>query len=158
MSASHPRPAARAAAMPSRALWLISGSGLIPFLVCLGLAYGVPALREAAVRTFLTYAALTLTFLGGARWGAELHRAPDHPHLPRLVASAIPSCVALAALLPQTPPLLALSLLVCSSAWQLGWDVAASNKGHLPRWNARMRTVMTLLGTACLLALIPVLA
>ena len=32
------------------------------------------------------YAALTLSFLGGARWGAELARSPDAPNLWRMVA------------------------------------------------------------------------
>ncbi|MFN5599160.1 MAG: DUF3429 domain-containing protein, partial [Gemmatimonas sp.] len=71
-------------AMPSRALWLISASGLIPFLVCLAVGYGVPTQRPVATTVFLVYSALTLTFLGGARWGAELVRAPQHPRLARL--------------------------------------------------------------------------
>ena len=52
-----------ASPQPSRALWLISGSGLVPFLVCLVLVYGVPERREAAIQAFLVYSALTLTFL-----------------------------------------------------------------------------------------------
>ena len=143
--------------MPTRALWLISGSGLIPFLVCLTLAYYVPDRRDAAISAFLTYAALTLTFLGGARWGAELVRAPDRPILARLVASALPSIVALLALLPQTTPRVALALLVSSSVGQLWWDVRDAQRGLLPAWNARLRTVMTGLGTLCMVALLPML-
>ncbi|MEN9510075.1 MAG: hypothetical protein RLZZ621_2638 [Gemmatimonadota bacterium] len=137
--------------MPSRTLWVVSLSGLIPFLVCLAIAAWVPPLREAAVSTFLLYAALTLTFLGGARWGAELVRAPDAPRVGRLIASAIPSTVALLALLPQTPRVATFTLLTLSSAGQLVWDIRASQQGILPSWNARLRTVMTALGTACLL-------
>lgn len=143
--------------MPSRALWLISGSGLLPFVVCLTLAYTAPDRRDAAITVFVTYAALTLTFLGGARWGAELVRSPDRPVLVRLVASALPSIVALAALFPETPPLVALSWLAVSSAAQLGWDVRDARRGLLPPWNARLRTVMTALGTLCMLALVPAL-
>ena len=120
--------------MPTRTLWLISGSGLVPFLVCLAIAYGTPelsALHDAAVRTFLVYAALTLSFLGGARWGAELTRAPDAPQLSRMVAAALPSIVGLAALLPQTPPRVALGLLILSGGVQLAWDLAASRTGLL---------------------------
>ena len=147
--------------MPTRTLWLISGSGLVPFLVCLAIAYGTPelsALHDAAVRTFLVYAALTLSFLGGARWGAELTRAPDAPQLARMVAAALPSIVGLAALLPQTPPRVALGLLILSGGVQLAWDVAASREGLLPPWNARVRTVMTVAGTLCSLALWPTIA
>ncbi len=144
--------------MPTRTFWLISASGLAPFLVCLALAYGTPdvsALHGAAIRTFLVYAALTLSFLGGARWGAELARSPDAPNLWRLVAAATPSVVGLAALLPQTPPTAALGLLMLSGGIQLAWDVTASRDGLLPLWNARVRTVMTVAGTLCSLALWP---
>lgn len=144
-----------ASPQPSRALWLISGSGLVPFLVCLVLVYGVPERREAAIQAFLVYSALTLTFLGGARWGAELVRSPDGPDLSRLIAAAIPSVVGLLALLPQTPPRLAIGLLLASSAGQLVWDVRGAREGLLPFWNGRLRTVMTLMGTACTLALLP---
>ncbi len=147
--------------MPTSTFWMISGSGLAPFLVCLVIAYGSPedsALHDAAVRTFLVYAALTLSFLGGARWGAELTRAPDAPNLWRLVAAAVPSVVGLAALVPQTPPKVALGLLMLSGGIQLAWDVSASRAGLLPPWNARVRTVMTVAGTLCSLALWPTIA
>ena len=114
--------------MPTRTFWLISASGLAPFIVCLAIAYGTPdvnALHDAAVRTFLVYAALTLSFLGGARWGAELTRAPAAPNLWRMVAAATPSVIGLAALLPQTPLKGALGLLMLSGSIQLAWDVAA---------------------------------
>lgn len=141
--------------MPSRALWLISLSGLIPFVTCLVLAQTTPSLRGAAVETFLVYTALTLTFLGGARWGAELVRAPEAPHLGRLVASALPSLVALGALLPQCPPALGIGMLCLSSGAQLFWDVRDSRAGLLPRWNARVRTIMTGLGTVATLLMLP---
>ena len=118
--------------MPTRTFWLISASGLAPFLVCLAIAYGSPdvsALHDAAVKTFLVYAALTLSFLGGARWGAELARSPDAPNLRRMVAAATPTVVGLAALLPQTPLQAALGLLILSGGIQLAWDVAASRSG-----------------------------
>ncbi len=153
--------------MPTRTFWLISASGLIPFVICLALAYGTPEfnpLHDAAVRTFLVYAALTLSFLGGARWGAELTRvsasrdqASDISIL-RLVAAAMPSVVGLAALLPQTPARVALGLLILSGGVQLAWDIAASRSGLLPAWNARVRTVMTAAGTLCSLALWPAIA
>lgn len=142
--------------MPSRAIWLISGSGLVPFIVCLALAYWSPDHRDAAVRTFIVYSALTLSFLGGARWGAELVRAPQSPNLLRLVMAAGPSVVGLAALLPQTAPRLAIGLLLVSSGAQLAWDVAGARTSLLPAWNGRVRTVMTALGTLCTLALWPV--
>lgn len=142
-------------AMPSRALWLISGSGLIPFLVCLAVGYGVPTQRPVATTVFLVYSALTLTFLGGARWGAELVRAPQHPRLARLTAAAAPSVVGLLALLPQLDRRTGYALLIASSLTQLAWDVSAAKTGLLPAWTGRMRTVMTALGTLCTLGMLP---
>jgi len=147
--------------MPTRTFWLISASGLAPFLVCLAIAYGSPegsVQHDAAIRAFLVYAALTLSFLGGARWGAELTRAPNAPHLWRLLAAAAPSVVGLGALLPQTPLKVALGLLMLSGGIQLAWDVSASRAGLLPPWNARVRTVMTVAGTLCSLTLWPAIA
>ncbi|MCZ8203186.1 DUF3429 domain-containing protein [Gemmatimonas sp.] len=141
--------------MPSRAIWLISLSGLLPFLTCLVLAYGVPAYAESAKTVFLVYSALTLTFLGGARWGAELVRAPERPDLLRLVLSAVPSVLGMFALVPRTAPQVAVGLLLLSSAGQLVWDVQASRAGLLPSWNGRVRTVMTALGTVCTAAMWP---
>ncbi len=149
--------AAPPARAPSLAFWLVSVSGLVPFLACLGLGYARPDLREAAVHTFLVYAALTLSFLGGARWGAELVRAPDAPIVARLVLAATPSVIGLMALLPQTPSRLALVLLMSSGIAQLLWDLAAGQRGLLPTWNGRVRTVLTVAGTACSAALWPLL-
>lgn len=118
-------------------LWGIAGSGLIPFVVCLGLLFTTPELAQRAVHAFIAYAALTLSFLGGARWGAELTRVPNAPSLGRLMAAALPM----------------LRLMACGLA-QLLWDVAASRRGQLPAWNAHVHAVMTIGGTACSIALL----
>ena len=141
--------------MPSRALWLICLSGLIPFLVCLALVYGRGEYAEAAKVVFLMYTGLTLSFLGGARWGAELARAPDTPSLPRLILGAMPSIVGLIAMVPQVPLLAGYGMVVTSSVLQLAWDRSASQTGLLPSWNGRVRTVMTVLGLLCTAAMIP---
>lgn len=143
--------------MPSRAFWFVSLSGLVPLLTCLVLAYGVPVYAQPAKTVFIVYSALTLTFLGGARWGAELVRAPDAPVLRRLVLSAVPSVVGLFALVPQTAPKTAVGLLLLSSAGQLAWDVHGARAGLLPAWNAQVRMGLTALGTLCTVALWPLL-
>jgi len=143
--------------MPSRAFWFISASGLVPLIVCLVLAWRLPALREAAVHTFLVYMALTLAFLGGTRWGAELARAPAHPDLVRLGLSAAPTVIGLVALLPQLPTRIALVCLVVAGLGQLTWDIAGSRDGLLPPWNAWVRLVLTMAATLCALALWPVM-
>lgn len=135
-------------------LWIIAGSGLLPFLTCLALVVLMPDLAARAVQAFIVYAALTLSFLGGARWGAELVRVPRAPSLPRLIAAAIPSVVGLAALLPYLSTTQSLCLLMLCGLWQLWWDVGASRSRLLPSWNARVRTMMTLGGTACSIAML----
>ncbi|MCO4100428.1 DUF3429 domain-containing protein [Gemmatimonas sp.] len=143
--------------LPSRALWLVSLSGLVPFLTCLGIVYQRGEYAEAAKVVFLMYTALTLSFLGGARWGAELARAPHAPNLLRLVAAAMPSVVGLLAMVPQVDLLAGYGMVVVSSVLQLAWDVSASRAGLLPSWNGRLRTVMTALGLLCTAAMGPAL-
>ena len=135
-------------------LWVVAGSGLIPFLVCIGLLFTSPELADRAVHAFIVYAALTLTFLGGARWAAELVRVPNAPSLPRLIAAFLPSVVGLAALLPYVTTSQALLILMGCGVVQLLWDVSASRNRLLPAWNARVRTIMTLGGTLCSIAML----
>jgi hypothetical protein len=137
-----------------RGVWALAGSGILPFLTCIGLLYASPELAARAVQAFIAYAALTLSFLGGARWGAELVRVPRAPSLPRLVAAAIPSVIGLAALLPYLTSTQSIALLMACGVWQLVWDVRASSSRLLPTWNARVRTVMTAAGTLCSIAML----
>lgn len=141
--------------MPSRALWLVSLSGLVPFLTCLVVVYQRGEYSESAKVVFLMYTALTLSFLGGARWGAELTRAPHAPSIPRLILAAMPSVVGLLAMVPQVELRVGYGMVIVSSLLQLGWDVRASREGLLPPWNARVRTVMTVLGLLCTAAMVP---
>jgi hypothetical protein len=137
-----------------RGVWVLAGSGILPFLTCIGLLYASPELAARAVQAFIAYAALTLSFLGGARWGAELVRVPRAPSLPRLVAAAVPSVVGLAALLPYLTSTQSIVLLMACGIWQLLWDVGASRSRLLPSWNARVRTGMTVAGTVCSIAML----
>ena len=143
--------------MPSRALWFVCLSGLVPFIVCLVLVYGAGEYAEAAKVVFLMYTGLTLSFLGGARWGAELARSPDNPNLVRLVLAAMPSIIGLLAMVPQVPLTAGYGMVIMSSVLQLVWDRTASQSGLLPPWNGRVRTVMTILGLLCTAAMIPAL-
>ncbi len=143
--------------MPSSAIWLISLTGLVPFLTCLVLVYQHGEYAEAAKVVFLMYTGLTLSFLGGARWGAELVRAPHAPNLVRLVMAAMPSIVGLLAMVPQVDLRVGYGMVVLSSLLQLAWDASASRAGLLPPWNGRLRTVMTVLGLLCTAAMGPAL-
>lgn len=140
-------------AVPSP-MWWLATSGWLPFLTCLALVRSDVVPAEQVVQAFIVYAALTLSFLGGARWGAELVRAPNAPNAGRMVAAALPSVVGLAALLPYLTPRHSIELLMLCSAAQLSWDLAASRDGLLPAWNARLRAVLTLGGTICCIAML----
>ena len=137
---------------------MLAGSGLVPFIVCLLLQAAGPDLAARGVHAFIGYAALTLSFLGGMRWGAEIVRAPDDPSRVRLAAAAVPTVVGLVALLPVLSPVQALALLLFGSIAQLAADVRASQAGLLPAWNGRVRTVLTIAGTACTAAMLLIVA
>lgn len=127
-----------------RGVWPLAASGLIPFAVCDAIVLFGPAARhEQAVAVFVAYAALTLSFLGGIRWGAELVRAPDAPSLQQLALGAAPSLVAWLALWPGLDPRLALGIVLSGGMGQLAWDVIGGQQGRLPPWNATVRFAMT---------------
>ena len=135
-------------------VWLLSTSGWAPFITCLVLVRSNIVPAEHAVFAFIAYAALTLSFLGGARWGVELVRAPNAPSLPRLAAAATPSVVGLATLLPNLTHRQSIVLLMLCGFAQLGWDIVASRTGEMPAWNATVRTVLTIGGTVCSAAML----
>jgi hypothetical protein len=114
--------------------------GIIPFwslpaanLLAPGWA-GVASVVEAA------YAALILSFLGGARWGLAVRDAAPDPVVVGLAMT--PTLAGLAALV-FLHGAARLQLLALAGALALsgGWDAAA--KG-LPPWYARLRTGLTL--------------
>ncbi len=137
-----------------RGVWALATSGWLPFITCLVLVRGEWVPPQQAVQAFVVYAALTLSFLGGARWGAELVQAPSAPSPRRLAAAAMPSVVGLIALLPYLSSRQSIVLLMLCGFAQLGWDIVASRRGHLPPWNATVRTVMTVGGAVCSAAML----
>lgn len=139
-------------------VWPLALSGLVPFVVALVAHLAQGENGGDAIQAFVAYAALTLAFLGGARWGAELVRSPSSPSRWRLVAAALPSVLGLVVLLDRFAPATALWLLTAGNAAQWWSDVAASRRGDLPTWNARVRTVMSALGALLTIAMLLVVA
>jgi hypothetical protein len=115
-------------------------AGLIPFLGLPLLALAVPHLSGWSDRALGLYAAVILSFLGGARWGREVaSAAPDS----RLIAlSMAPSVVAwgLVLLSPATQGGLQLAGLAGALALSWLWDIRSA---HLPAWYPRLRTLLT---------------
>jgi hypothetical protein len=114
-------------------------AGLIPFLGLPMLSLAAPELSPGCDRALGLYAAVILSFLGGARWGQEVaSAAPD----PRLIAlSMAPSVAAWAlALLPPGHAGLQLAGLAGALVLHLLWDLRSQG---LPGWYPRLRLILT---------------
>jgi hypothetical protein len=114
-------------------------AGLIPFLGLPLLAVSIPALSGWSDKALGLYAAVILSFLGGARWGrAVSETAPD----PRLIAlSMAPSVAAWGlVLLPAGHSGLQLAGLAGALVLHLLWDLRSQ---RLPDWYPRLRLILT---------------
>ncbi|MDP1875230.1 DUF3429 domain-containing protein [Phenylobacterium sp.] len=135
--------------IPAPAL-LLGAAGVIPFLalallIALGGA-GVLA-PEQAERVLRLYAALILSFMGGAQWGLATARASG-PSARALAVSVLPALFAWAAfLIPSGPGLLALSAAFLALMLYDLWTV---RRGEAPVWYGRLRIGLTLAVVASL--------
>lgn len=122
--------------------------GVLPFLAPPVLSLAAPELRPLAGQFAAFYAALILSFLGGARWG---------------LAVAQPNPSARVVTLAMLPTLTGLALLLFPDAWRAGqllglaallaahfaWDRRAPG---LPAWYPRLRALLTVGAIAGLMA------
>ena len=118
--------------------------GLIPFLAPAPAAWLWPDLAPAAGAVLAVYAALILSFLGGARWGM----AVAAPRIDGRIVS-----------LAMLPSLAGLALLMLPEAWR-GWQLAGLAAAHalqglwdlrattVPAWYASLRGQLTLAALA----------
>lgn len=120
--------------IPSAAAWL-GGGGLIPFVATATLAVVLadPTLRELALRAFVAYSAVILSFLGGVRWGAALGEI----HWRALALSVAPSLLAFACLL--LPALDAVKVLALLYAVVGLFDVLRRPAPEWPAWFMKLR-------------------
>ncbi|MDE2356160.1 MAG: DUF3429 domain-containing protein [Alphaproteobacteria bacterium] len=128
--------------------------GLIPFVAPPVLALARPGLASSLLQAQAIYAALILSFLGGARWGFAVLRDP--PPLRTVSLSMLPTLAALSLLLtperlapePLSPERLApwrLGALALALALHGLWDARG---GAGPSWYPRLRAGLT--AVACL--------
>lgn len=113
--------------------------GLVPFLGLPLLAASVPGLSGWSDQALGLYAAVILSFLGGARWGrAVSDTAPD----PRTIACSMAPSVAAwgLVLLPPDRSGLQLTGLAAALVLHLAWDLRSSG---LPGWYPRLRLILT---------------
>ncbi len=117
--------------------WALALAGLIPFGGCAILVAQGGAQADAWLGALIAYAAVILSFLGGARWGASV--ASGSPDPATLVLSNLPALVAWAALLPlEMPSPTRLTILSAGLAMMWLWD-----RRRPPTWYPALRTVAT---------------
>lgn len=119
-------------------------AGLAPFYLSLAMSLsGDMTLAMFGPLSFVSYAAVIVSFLGGARWGLELARAPDAPSPWRLIASVLPSIAGWIAVVINIAPAASIGVLIAGFLAQVAWDWQASRTGLAPVWYGALRTILT---------------
>lgn len=132
-------------------------AGLIPF-ICFALliVLGLGVDPSSAQLGLIGYGAVILSFLGGTRWGTEIHRNSGAPNSIILSLAMLPSLAGWAAILlwlAQSSGW-ALGLLVAGLSLQLMWDMTAIRNGTYPDWYMPLRVLLTGVAITSLLAAI----
>jgi hypothetical protein len=129
----------------------LSFLGIIPFAALALWLYGIAPdhpWRQATIVLLTGYAAVTLSFLGGVRWGMTV--LARHAGRPRdLLLSIVPPLLGWAALLAGPP--LVFVLLAVAFAAQGAWDSLTLPPGSAPDWFRRTRIQLTMLAVAALI-------
>lgn len=136
-------------AIPPLALWL-GLAGLLPFLASVAAAWLAPVAWQAvAVRAFLGYGAVILSFLGGVQWGVAMcrERPGEAPFRRRMLLAMVPSLVAWPALLLH--PLTAAWVLAIGFVLVRLHELSREGGARLPGWYHSLRRPLTLVVLAC---------
>jgi hypothetical protein len=121
------------------ALTLVYGLlGLVPFLAPPAAGWLFPGLKDQAALVLSVYAALILSFLGGARFGFA-HANPPAPAL-TISISMLPAIAGLLALAMPLPWVVKLPALAAALAALWIWDIRSAG---LPTWYPALRTILT---------------
>ena len=126
---------------------VLGGFGLLPFYGLGGLSLAPdPTFSRWGLVGFAIYAAVILSFLGGARWGLELARAPDSPQATVLGLSVAPSIIgwalAMATLLGVMQVGVAAGFAMAFAA-QFIWDSRSPAEANAPLWYPALRQILT---------------
>jgi Protein of unknown function (DUF3429) len=132
-----------------RAVLTVGIAGCVPFAAA---AFGVwiPGLPVSLPHLYLAglaYGAVVLSFVSGARWGAETAQSVTDS-----VISALPPLAGWIALLIE--PLLGLCLLIAAYFLQAFWNVASADRGVLPYWFGIFSSLLTSGAVIALLAML----
>lgn len=130
----------RTADSPPRSVLVYGLLGIIPFWLLPMTELLAPNWTGVAVVVEAAYAALILSFLGGARWGLAVRDTSPNP---AVVGLAMTPTLAGLAVLVLTHGETRVQLLAFAAALTLswGWDFSAKDA---PPWYGRFRTVLTL--------------
>lgn len=96
-----------------RGLWVLGWSGVLPFVLAVLAAVVLPGWAGFAAAVFVSYGAVILSFLGGARWGRGL---AENLGPGRFVEAVVPSLIGFSALLMLHTAWIALLLLATGFA------------------------------------------
>jgi hypothetical protein len=128
-----------------RAARLLAVVGTVPFIVLAAWLYAIAPdhpWRAGTIELLATWSGLSLTFLGGIRWGVAM-RDTQPSATGDLVTSVLPlgfGCAALAAPMPYAFAALAVIFAALGA-----WDAYASHEGSAPRWYGSLRSWQTVL-------------
>ncbi len=129
---------------------LLGLAGLIPFVVTAAMAWWAPMVWQVvAIRAFLFYGAVILSFLGGVQWGVamSLEQAGSDGFRARLLLSMVPSLIAWPALLLH--PFTAAWVLVAGFLVIRLHEAGRDSRELLPHWYQTLRTLLTLVVLVC---------
>ncbi len=129
----------------------LAAAGFVPFAVLSVWLVGIAPDHPSHGFTLLLltgYGAVILSFLGGARWGFEIHRHGEASGR-TLAVSMIPALVAFAAFAVPAPYVFA--MLAVAFAAQGAWDSFSAHSGKVSQWYGRMRIILTVLVCAALI-------
>ena len=102
------------------------------------------------LEAFKMVSALSLSFLGGIRWGILLRGQPLKPLV--LAATLIPAIVGWASLLLSGP--IAVGVLLLAVCGMGAWDSFYWHNSTTLHWYAKVRTIMTLLAALAHMAVL----
>ncbi|MDD9910085.1 MAG: DUF3429 domain-containing protein [Ahrensia sp.] len=131
--------------------WALALAGFIPFggLLAAALFLSDDGVRGQATFALAAYGAVVLSFLGGIRWGLGLSR-DDETTAQQLALSVVPSLAGWCSLLLAQG--VGFALLAVAFVAQGVRDNRSGMAGQFPAWFMPLRTTLTLMVTAVMVA------
>lgn len=141
----------REAAHIARTGYRLALAGFLPFAALSIWLIGITEDHPTHAFTLLLltgYSAVILSFLGGARWGMEIHRHHEASSWV-LVVGMLPALIGFAAFAVPAPFVFA--MLAVAFAAHGAWDSFSAHSDQVPAWYGKMRVVLTVLVVAAMI-------